>query len=104
HLNCPPLLRSKITTVLWKCSPSSAPSPDSIPYSVWKVVHLTASHLLTDLLSPPMHFGYHPASLKKANRVVLDMPDKPSYDSPPSFCIIVLLQTISKILERIVAY
>ena len=34
HLNCPPLLPSEITTVLQKCSPSSALCPDSIPYSV----------------------------------------------------------------------
>src|SRR5437588_3637045 len=34
----------------------------------------------------------------------LDKPGKPSYDSPSSFRIIVLLQTISKILECIVAY
>ena len=38
-----------------------------------------------------------------ANGVVLDKPGKPSYDSPSSFRIIVLLQTVSKILERIVA-
>ena len=38
-----------------------------------------------------------------ANGVVLDKPGKPSYDSPSSFRIIVPLQTISKILERIVA-
>ena len=41
--------------------------------------------------------------MKMANGVVLDKPGKPSYDSPSSFRIIVLLQTISKILERIVA-
>src|SRR5437879_486856 len=104
HLNCPPLLPSEITTVLRKCSPSSAPGPDSIPYLVSKIVHLTAPHLLTELLNPPLQFGYHPASLKKANGLVLDKPGKPSYDSPASFRIIVLLQTISKILERIVAY
>src|SRR5207302_266411 len=103
HSSCPPLLPSEITTVLRKCSPSSAPGPDSIPYSVWKVVHLTAPHLLTDLLGPPLKFGYHPALLKKANGVVLDKPGKPSYDSPSAFRIIVLLQTVSKILERIVA-
>jgi len=33
---------------------------------------------------------------------VLDKPDKPSYDSPASFRVIVLLQTVSKILERVV--
>ena len=38
-----------------------------------------------------------------ANGVVLDKSGKPSYDSLSSFRIIVLLQTISKILERIVA-
>ena len=35
------------------------------------------------------------------NGVVLDKPGKPSYDTPPSFRIIVLLKTISKILERV---
>ena len=46
-------------------------------------------------------FGYHSATLKHANGVVLDKPRKPSYDTPASFRIIVLLKTISKILERI---
>ena len=41
--------------------------------------------------------------MKMAIGVGLDKPGKPSYDSPSSFHIIVLLQTISKILERIVA-
>ena len=38
-----------------------------------------------------------------ANGVVLDKLGRPSYDSPSSFRIIVLLQTISKILERIIS-
>ena len=41
--------------------------------------------------------------MKMANVVVLDTSGKPSYDSPSLFRIIVLLQTISKSLERIVA-
>ena len=40
--------------------------------------------------------------MKMVNGVVLDKPGKPSYHSPSSFRIIVLLQTISKILESIV--
>jgi len=46
-------------------------------------------------------FGYRPPSLKTANGVVLDKPGKASYDYPAYFRIIVLLKTISKILERI---
>jgi len=48
-----------------------------------------------------VEFGYHPPSLKKANGIVLDKPGKASYDSPSSFRIIVLLKTVSKILERV---
>jgi len=46
-------------------------------------------------------FGYHPPSLKIANGVVLDKPGKASYNSPASFCIILLLRTISKVLEQL---
>jgi len=41
--------------------------------------------------------------MKKANGIVQDKPGKPSYNSPASFRFIVLLQTVSKILERAVA-
>jgi len=41
--------------------------------------------------------------MNKANAIVLDKPGKPSYDSAASFRVIVLLQTVSKILERVVA-
>ena len=88
---------------LCKSSPSSAQGPDWILHSVSKRVHLAAPHLLTDLLAPLLMYGHHPASLKRANGIVLDKPGKPSYDSPTSFRIIVHLKTVSKILERIVA-
>ena len=52
-------------------------------------------------MAPLVAFGYHPVTLKHTNGVVLDKPGKPSYDTPASFRIIVLLKTISKILERI---
>ena len=70
--------------------------------------HLEASQqgkplLLLLILSPLVGLGYHPASLKGSNGIVLDKPRKPSYDSPASFRIIVLILTVSKILERIIA-
>jgi len=70
---------------------------------VWKKVNLANPTILLELLSPLVTFGYHPPSLKTANGVVLDKPGKASYDSPASFRVIVLLKTVSKILERIMA-
>jgi len=101
--DCPELTKEDVSLSLLKCSPFSAPGPDSILYSVWKSVHRVSPGVLVSLLTPLLCFGHHPSSLKKVNGVVLDKPGKQSYDSPASFRIIVLLQTVSKILERIVA-
>ena len=101
HPSGVPLTKEEIAAALAKSSPSSAPGPDGVPYSVWKRVNSTNPSLLLDLLAPLVAFGYHPTTLKHANGVVLDKPGKPSCDTPASFRIIVLLKTISKILERI---
>ena len=65
----------------------------------WEPGSLAGSHEL--LGGPDILRGDHLPCLKHANGLVLDKPCKPSYDSPASFRIIVLLKTISKILERI---
>ena len=96
-----PLTADEIRLTLAKRSHSSAPDPDGVPYSVWKRVNLINPLIILELLSPLGTFGYHPPSLKNANGVVLDKPGKACYDSPASFRIIVLLKTISKILERV---
>ena len=82
---------------------SAAPGPDNIFYDVWKRVHKSCPSLLMSLIGPLLQYGHHPSSLKKANEVVLDKPGKASYDSPASFRVIVLLETLSKIVERVTA-
>ena len=103
HKGCDPLLPSEISAALRKCSSSSAPGPDTIPYSVWTRVHLTAHRLLTVILGPLLKFRYHPVSMNKASGIVLERLGKATYDSHTSFRVIVLLQTVSKIMERVVA-
>jgi len=101
--SAPLLTTDKIASALAKCSPTSAPGPDGIPYSTRKQVNKINTSILLHILAPLVLLGYHPASLKSSNGVVLDKPGKPSYESPSSFRIIVLIRTISKILERIIA-
>src|SRR5207237_8055968 len=97
------LAKEEIQRALSKSPNSSAPRPDQIPYGVWKKVHSINPDILTSLLHPLILYGFHPPSLKKANGIVLSKPGKPDYSSPSSFRIIVLLETVSKILERIIA-
>ena len=68
---------------------------------MWKRVNVINPAMIHDLLSSLVAFGWHPPSLKTANAVVLDKPGTASNDSPASVCIIVLLKTIPKILERV---
>ena len=103
HKGRDPLLPSEISAPLRKSSSFSTLGPDTSPYSISKRVHLVAPRVLTDLLGPLLKFSYHPVSMKKPNRIVLDKPGKPSYDSRVSFRVIVLLQTVSKIHERVIA-
>jgi len=100
-MDCPPLSPDEVGRALARSSPTSAPGPDMTPNSVWKRVHCVAPHLIHDLLAPLVTYGSHPLTLKRAEGIVLDKPGKPSYDSPSAFRVIVLLQTFSKILERI---
>ena len=103
HNSVPPLTTEEIAMALSKCSPTSAPGPDGIPYSTWKQVNKINPSILLQILAPLVLLGYHPASLQSSNGVVLDKPGKPSYESLSSFRIIVLIRTFSKILERIIA-
>jgi len=99
----PPLKTEEIAAALSKCSLTSAPGPDGIPYSTWKQVNKINPSILLQILAPLVLLGYYPASLKVSNSVVLDKSGKPSYESHSSFRIIVLIRTISRILERIIA-
>src|SRR6266481_5500151 len=67
------------------------------------MVHKANPQILPSLFNPLLEHGYHPKALKKALGVVLPKPSKPDYSTPSSFRIISLLQTISKILEKLIA-
>ena len=78
--SAPPLTTNEIAAALSKCSHTSAPGPDGIPYSTWKQVNKINPSILLHMLAPLVLLGYHPASLKSSNGVILDKPGKPSYE------------------------
>jgi len=99
--NCRALKAEEVNRARARSSPTSATGPDTIPNSVWKRINRVAPHLIHYLLAPLVAYATQPLTLTKAHGIVLDKPGKPSYDFPSSFRVIVLLQTFSKILERI---
>jgi len=99
----PPVSPAEVSSALRKSSNKSAPGPSGIPYSIWKQVHKANERRLPSLFTPLLTHGYHPLAMKKANGIVLHKLGKPYYHTPASFRIVVLLETVSKILERLSA-
>ena len=102
-MNLPPARPAEVSSALQKSTTTSAPRPSGIPYSIWKQVHKANERLLPSLFTPLLPHGYHPIAMKKAKGIVEDKPGKPDYRTPASFRIIVLLETVSKLLERLSA-
>ena len=98
-----PLRQEEISNALGRSSSSATPGPDTISYDFRKKINRSCLAFLPNLIGPPLQYGHHPASLKKAKGVVLDKPSKACYNSPASFRVIVLLKTLSKIIERVTA-
>jgi len=74
HKSAAPLTTDEIAAALSKCSLTSAPGPDGIPYSTRKQVNKINPSILLQILAPLVLLGYHLASLKSSNGVVLDKP------------------------------
>ena len=99
----PTLGPEEIAYALSKSSNASAPGHDQILYEIWKEVNKVNPSLLLGLLGPLLLYGFHPALLKEANGIILSKLGKPDYSAPSSFRVIVVLQMVSKMLERIIA-
>ena len=86
-----------------------APPPQTqdkslLMYGILKEVNKINPSLLLPLLGPLLSYGFHPASLTEDNGIVVSKPGKSDYSAPSLFRVIVHLQTVSKILKRIIAF
>jgi len=59
-----PLTKEEVRLLVSKSSPSSAPGPYGIPYSVWKRVNQINPAIILELISPLVACGHHPPLLK----------------------------------------
>ena len=89
--------------MLRKSTNTSAPGPSGIPCPIWKRFHKANELLLPAHFTPLLTHGYYPQDMKKANGIVLYKLGKPDYRISSTFHIIVLLETVSKILKRLSA-
>jgi len=87
------------------CSSPSAPGPDHITWSHLKMVlsDVKASVVVLTLADACLRVGYWPRHFKESVSVIIPKPGKPSYSTPKSFRPIVLLNTLGKLIEKMIS-
>jgi len=97
--------KNEFLSVISKCKDSSAPGPDKL---LWR--HLKSIIQNNDCLANIINIadscitlGYWPNYFKISTTIIIPKPNKSSYNQPKAFRPIVLLNTLGKLIEKVVA-
>ena len=99
----PPITKEETHALLTRTKNTSAPGSSGIG---WELLKQGWSHIddtLTAVFNACITLGYHPPTWKSAVVVVIPKPDKPDYTLPKAHRPISLLETMSKLLEKVIA-
>jgi len=97
--------RTEFKSVINKCSDSSAPGPDKLSWRHLKII-IKNDDCLTNIINITdscINLGYWPNYFKILSTIVIPKPNKTSYDQPKAFRPIVLLNTLGKLIEKVIA-
>jgi hypothetical protein len=101
----PPFSDREVREALALCSAQSAPGPDHITW--WHLKKImpdpAVGKVFLALANACMEHGHWPSYFKVSNSVIIPKPGKPSYQSPRAFQPIVLLNTLGKLIEKMIS-
>jgi len=86
------------------CNNASAPEPDKLLWSHLKIILKDDECLgiIICIANTYIELGYSLSHFKRSMTVIIPKLNKKSYDSPKSFRPIVLLNTVSKIIKKVI--
>jgi len=87
------------------CSNVSAPGPDHITWRHLKLILASNTYAvgILSLANACLSLWHWPRHFKESVSVIVPKPGKPAYDTPKAFRPIVLLNTLSKLIEKMIA-
>ncbi|KAF7573996.1 hypothetical protein PtrM4_056190 [Pyrenophora tritici-repentis] len=101
--NWPMLSITELEQVCSSKIKSSTPGPDAITQDIITAAFKFNPEILFKAYSILFNYGYHPRCWKAATGAILKKPSKPDYSIPKAYRVITLLNSLGKILERIIA-
>jgi len=96
--------KEKFKIALGSCNNSLTPGPDKLSWRHLKSI-MNNGDCITNVIKIAnvcIDLGYWPNHFKISSTVIIPKPNKPSYDSPKSFKPIVLLNTLGKLIEKVI--
>jgi hypothetical protein len=102
---CLPISMAEILEALGKMSNASAPGNDHVTWRHFKLIINDDEPLkaVTHLFNLVLKEGIWPSQFKDAKSAIIPKPKKPAYDIPKAFCPIALLNTLGKLLTKVLA-
>ena len=100
-----PFSKNKFRQAINKCNNSLAPGPNKLMWYHLKTI-LKQDVCLTNIINIAdtcINLRHWPNYFKCSSTVVIPKPNKLAYDQPKSFCPIVLLNTLGKLIKKVVA-
>ena len=87
-----------------KYNNSSAPSPNKLSWKHLKCIIKDKIYLenIINIANACIELGHWPSHFKTFMTIVIPKPNKASYDSPKSFQPIILLNTLRKLIEKVI--
>jgi hypothetical protein len=100
-----PFSMLELSEALNACARNSSPGPDHIMWSYLKYWcgSKGVASLFTHVANACIHAGHWPTHFKESLSVIIPKPGKASYSTPKSFRPIVLLNTLGKLVEKMLA-
>ena len=100
-----PFSKEEFRQALVKCNNSSVPEPDKLIWRYLKIIlnqDSCLSHII-NIADACIKLGHWPNHFKRSSMVIIHKPNKLAYNSPKYFRPIVLLNTIGKLIEKVIA-
>jgi len=106
NIEWPPFIGQEFIDAIAKCSNTSSPSLDHVTWRYLKPLtsDKTCLSKIVNIANTCITVGYWPNQFKESILVIIPKPNKASYNTPKAFRLIVLLNTMGKLIEKVISH
>jgi len=103
-IDWPPFSKEDFRSTINKCNNLSAPGPDHVSWKHLKVVIEDNKYLLyiINIANTCINIEHWQSHFKKSSLIIISKLNKMAYNSLEMFCLIILLNILEKLIEKVI--